>query len=45
MLVFENVQVDVEDNDRLCADTLLAGGEVQSLQLHGFVRIITNICQ
>ena len=26
--VFENVQVDVDDDNRLCADTLLAGGEV-----------------
>ena len=26
--VVENVQVDVDDDDRLCADTLLAGGEV-----------------
>ena len=26
--VFENVQVDVDNDDRLCADTLLAGGEV-----------------
>ena len=27
-LFFENVQVDVDDDDRLCADTLLLGGEV-----------------
>lgn len=26
--VFENVQFDVDNDDRLCADTLLAGGEV-----------------
>ena len=26
--VFENVQVEIDDDDRLCVDTLLAGGEV-----------------
>ena len=26
--IFENVQVDVDNDDRLCADTLLLGGEV-----------------
>ena len=26
--VFENVQVDVDEDERLCADTLLSGGEV-----------------